>query len=102
MALVCSECASSIESRDDLVVAMEFISMTPYCSSCWAKSQKTIMGQEFVGMPLNGSFANLGAIIAGILLVIFLFYKEYGYAALCAISLLFRFLAFWFYERKLE
>lgn len=62
--IFCSVCAGEIYTREDLVVANEFVEILPFHSSCYSKSVKGIRTLFLNNTPINGFASTIGTAFA--------------------------------------
>ena len=100
--IYCEKCAGEITNRDDLVVTNNFLKIVPYHGECFSKELKGVSTILVGSSPINGTASNVSTIIAVIIGIAVLFFRELRYISV--VSLLFlciRFYSWFKYERHL-
>lgn len=106
----CVHCNAEIESKDDLVVSLSFLSLYPYHRSCYSEAMKGCQSIVLGDRPMNGTAANWSAGIALVVGIILLFIpkEEIGGTGGWILTIIFllipfaRFCSWYMYERHLD
>ncbi|TYP54284.1 hypothetical protein LZ11_01350 [Thermosediminibacter litoriperuensis] len=83
--LLCEHCGGLIESKDDLVVAFYFFTLSAYHNECYSKAVKNNLFLSNV--PINGNVSDIGIIIGSLLSVLMHFISPVFYETKILFSL---------------
>ena len=78
--IYCSVCAGEIYTKEDLVVAKEFVGIFPFHASCYSKSVKGMRTLFLSNTPINGFASTIGAVLLFLIgLIAIFFIPETGF-----------------------
>ncbi|MCM3781479.1 hypothetical protein M3231_00680 [Neobacillus mesonae] len=98
----CVHCNAEIESKDDLVVSLSFLSLLAYHNHCYAKAMKGCQSIILSDQPVNGTAANGLAALSILLSIVAFVFLEWYIGAILVVVPLIRLCSWYEYERHLE
>ncbi|SFS57434.1 hypothetical protein [Paenibacillus sp. 453mf] len=100
--IYCVHCHAEIETRDDLVVSLSFMSLLAYHNACYASALKGCQSFVISDEPINGTASNwLTAVSILLSLVSFICINGYVGAIFLLVPSI-RFCSWFMYERHLN
>ncbi|MBN2259298.1 MAG: hypothetical protein JW702_02010 [Clostridiales bacterium] len=101
--VLCNKCGRMIESREDLVTAVNFVFVEPYHTKCYSRGVKSLNTVFLSNTPINGFMGNVSAVFSAILSFGFLFSSDMRiFSLIFFIPVLLRALSYFNYERYLK